>query len=153
MPTMKRPRLDGYDGENRTGKLDQMGARWGCIKQTLQWTSSLVEKQLTEKLPAYAYPFMYSIKCQEAGSITTGTSLSFGTTDDPDEFCELTFTSYDAVGDSIVGIPTAQVIASTELALQLAATNGSGAEAGTVDDGTWDVCLWYIQFDEFETAS
>lgn len=93
------------------------------------------------QIPAGSRVIGYMLKCTAAGTITTGTSFGIGTGDDWDEIAELTFTSYDAVDDSVTAMLATPVSITTSKGFHIASTNGSGTKAGTLTTGSWVVGL------------
>lgn len=136
----------GYDG------LD-----FFCIKERVVFGAAAVQAVLNMKFPANSVMLGYTIKCQAAGTISTGTHIAIGFGSDVDGISETTFTSIDAVGDKETDkapdTTTSLELQSSDVSLHLNSTNGSGSAAGTINTGTWDVVIWGYTLSNIKTDS
>lgn len=128
---------------------------FGMVRELVTGATTSSYKALSAKVPANSWIFGYAVRCTTAGTISTGTHIGLGTgsAGDPDAIFELTFTSYDAVNDNKVGIADAiatgaSVFVESEQTLSLASLNGSGAAAGDITAGVWDITVYYITLAE-----
>lgn len=133
------------------------GLDFFCVKERVVVSSAAVQFTLNAKWPAQSKLMGYAIKCQAAGGITTGTHIGIGVGADVDGVSETTFTSLDAVGDEEVDFAGDASAATDNLSadatISLNSLNGSGAAAGTIDSGTWDVVLWGYKLSSIKTDS
>lgn len=124
----------------------------GMVRELVTGVTTSSYKALSTKVPANSWIIGYAVRCTTAGTISTGTHLGLGTgaAGDPDAIFELTFTSYDAVNDNKVGLADtiATLFVETETTLSLASLNGSGAAAGDITAGVWDITVFYITLPE-----
>ena len=118
------------------------------MAETISGPTTSSYKALTKKLPAGTRIDAIAIRCTSAGTISTGTHFGLGTGSggDPDQFVEITFTSYDAANDFIVLLPDVATILTSETTVSLASLNGSGAASGDITAGTWDIIFYCTKF-------
>ena len=127
------------------------------IKERVVFGAAAVQAVLNKKFPANGVMLGYRIKCQAAGTITTGTHIAIGFGSDVNGISETTFTSIDAAGDATGAkaplTTTSLELQSSDVSLHLNSTNGSGSAAGTINTGTWDVVIWGYTLSNIKTDS
>lgn len=120
-------------GETEVRVID--GIKWGVIQETVSPDGS-ASYDLTSKLPVGAIVYSAQIKTSATVVATTATAIGLGrkeSTADPDKYLETTALTADTYGGALSTIVLAD--ASAEETLQVVATDGSGAAAGTLDSG------------------
>lgn len=122
----------------------------GVLDGYVEITASVAKKVFTDALsggemtiPAGSKVEAFRLTCMTAGTITTGTALGIGKTDDPDQLSETTFTSIDAVNDTVADLSPSNVEFAAAAAIYAHSTNGSGSAAGTLDTGKWAIRIFY----------
>lgn len=123
-------------GEFLTGYLDHFPPK--VYQERVVIDSATGNVDLSNAIPANAIVDAADFKFATALTLATATTVSLGTSGDPDAIAESSAT--DAKGTRTVAFPGTALTAATTY--RLTATNGSGAAAGTMV-GTIDVRIVY----------
>lgn len=121
--------------------LSAAGCNVWSIRVRATSASAVSEIDLGESLKLGDVVLGHKITSVTGQTLATGTHTSLGYAADPDYLGEHADALLDGDGESVTSAYATPLVASADRALQIASTNGSGADAGTLI-GDYLIQIW-----------